>query len=291
MAVIDKIDQMNQGYNPYQTQPLVIESKTGWVSLRLREVWEYRELLFFLTWRDIKVRYKQTLLGAAWAILQPLMTVIIFTLFFSRLSGTASDGVPYPLFTYVALVPWFFFANGLAHAATSLVENANLVKKIYFPRLIVPLSGVLAGLPDVLLSSLLLVGMMLMYQVVPPLSSLVWLPLFLLVALITALGVGIWLAALNVNYRDIRYVIPFLIQLWMFASPIPYSSSIVSDAWRSVYGLNPMVGVVEGFRWTLLGVGQPPGIMTLISAGVALVILVTGIAYFRRVEKTFADVV
>jgi lipopolysaccharide transport system permease protein len=270
---------------------LIIKPSHGWVSLQLRELWKARELLYFLTERDIKVRYKQTLLGAAWAIIQPFMTMVVFSLFFGRLAKVPSDGIPYPIFSYTALIPWTFFANGLAQSSNSLVGSANLIKKVYFPRMIIPISGVLVGLPDFLLSFLVLIGMMLYYQVYPSGAAILWLPLFLLLALITSLGVGLWLSALNVEYRDIRYVVPFLTQLWLFATPIAYPSSLLDEPWRTIYGLNPMVGVVEGFRWALLGTGRPPGPLVLASTLVALAILVSGAFYFRRMEKTFSDVV
>lgn len=267
-----------------------IEPSRGWVSLRLRELWEYRELLYFLTWRDIKVRYKQTALGAAWAIIQPFFTMVVFSLFFGKLAKIPSDGIPYPIFSYAALVPWTFFANGLSQSANSLVGSANLIKKVYFPRLTIPISTVLSGVVDFLLAFAVLLGMMLYYGIVPTLHAL-WLPLFLLLALMTALGVGLWLSAMNVQFRDVRYIVPFLTQFWMFATPIAYPSSLLSPTWRVVYGLNPMVGVVEGFRWALLGKGTAPGPMIAVSALAALVILITGAYYFRRMEKTFADVV
>jgi len=267
-----------------------IEPSRGWVSLKLRELWEYRELLYFLTWRDIKVRYKQTLLGAAWAIIQPFFTMVVFSLFFGKLAKIPSDGIPYPIFSYAALVPWTFFANGLNQSANSLVGSANLIKKVYFPRLTIPISTVLSGVVDFALAFAVLLGMMLYYGITPRVQAL-YLPFFLLLALITALGVGLWLSAMNVQFRDVRYVVPFLTQFWMFATPIAYPSSLLTPTWRVVYGLNPMVGVVEGFRWALLGKGSAPGPMLLVSTLAALVILISGAYYFRRMEKTFADVV
>jgi lipopolysaccharide transport system permease protein len=267
-----------------------IRPSQGWVSLGLGELWEYRELLYFLTWRDIKVRYKQTVLGAAWAIIQPFFTMVVFSLFFGRLAGIPSDGIPYPLFAYTALVPWSFFAGGLNNSANSLVGNANLLKKVYFPRLAIPLSTVLAGVIDFVLAFVVLLGMLLFYGMVPTLN-IVWLPLFVLLALVTALGVGLWLSALNVQFRDVRYTIPFLTQFWLFATPIAYPSTLLAEPWRTLYGLNPMVGVVEGFRWALLGTATAPGLMILVSALAALGLLVSGAYYFRRMEKSFADVV
>jgi lipopolysaccharide transport system permease protein len=270
-----------------------IEPSRGWASLRLGELWEYRELLYFLAWRDIKIRYKQTALGVLWAVLQPLLAMLIFALFFGRLARVPSDGVPYPLFAFAALVPWTFFANGLTQSSNSLVGSANLIKKVYFPRLVVPISVVLGGLPDFALSFLVLLGMMAYYGVRPPLAVLIWMPLLLLLALVTALGCGLWLSALNVKYRDVRYVVGFLAQIWLFATPVAYPASLLSGRGRLVYSLNPMVGVVEGFRRTLLRTQTAAGLSTsiAISATAALLILVTGAFYFRRMEKTFADVV
>ena len=262
----------------------------GWVSLKLRELWAYRELVYFLTWRDIKVRYKQTVLGAAWAILQPLLTMLVFSLFFGRLAGVPSDGVPYPIFTFAALVPWTFFANGLAQSSNSLIGNANLITKVYFPRLAAPIATIFSGVVDFALAFLVLLGMMAFYGIAPSLR-LVWLPSFLLLALVTSLGVGLWLSAMNVLFRDVRYTVPFLTQFWLFATPIAYSSSLLREPWRTVYGINPMVGVVEGFRWALLGTAQTPGAMVIVSAGVALGLMLSGAYYFRRMEKTFADLV
>jgi lipopolysaccharide transport system permease protein len=268
----------------------VIQPSRGWAPLRLSELREYRELLYFLVWRDIKVRYKQTALGVAWAIIQPFFTMLVFTLFFGKLANVQSDGVPYALFSFTALVPWTFFANGLSQSADSLVGNANLIKKVYFPRLVVPLAAVLSGVVDFALAFLVLIGMMLYYGIVPTLN-VIWLPPLMLLALVTAVGVGLWLSALNVEFRDVRYVVPFLIQFWLFATPIAYPSSLLSEPWRTLYGLNPMAGVVEGFRWALLGTDTAPGPMILVSALAATVILVSGAYYFRRMEKTFADVV
>jgi lipopolysaccharide transport system permease protein len=267
-----------------------IKPSRGWVPINLRELWEYRELLYFLTWRDVKVRYKQTALGAAWAIIQPFFTMVVFSLFFGKLAKIPSDGVPYPIFSYAALVPWTFFAHGLTQSSNSLVGSANLIKKIYFPRLIVPLSSVLSGAVDFALAFLVLLGMMLYYGVVPT-SNLYLLPLFFLLALVTSLGVGLWLSALNVEFRDVRYVVPFLVQFWLFSTPIAYPSSLLSEPWRTLYGMNPMVGVVEGFRWALLGTNTAPGPIIIVSTLMALALLVGGAFYFRRMEKTFADIV
>ncbi|MEO6457180.1 MAG: ABC transporter permease [Chloroflexia bacterium] len=267
-----------------------IKPSRGWVSLNLHELWEYRELLYFLVWRDIKVRYKQTALGAAWAIIQPFFTMVVFTLFFGRLAKIPSDGIPYPVFAYAALVPWTFFANGLSQSANSLVGSAHLITKVYFPRLAVPIATVLSGVVDFVLAFIVLLGMLLVYGILPT-FNVVWLPLFLLLALVTSLGVGLWLSALNVQFRDVRYVVPFLTQIWLFATPIAYPSSLLPEAWRTLYGLNPMVGVVEGFRWALLGANTAPGPIIGVSALAASALLVSGLYYFRRMEKTFADVV
>jgi lipopolysaccharide transport system permease protein len=267
-----------------------IRPSRGWSSLNLRDLWEYRELLYFLTWRDIKVRYKQTLLGASWAILQPFFTMVVFSLFFGRLAGVPSDNIPYPIFSYAALVPWQFFANGLTNSSNSLVASANLITKVYFPRLVVPISAVLAGAVDFVLAFVVLLAMMLFYGIAPT-TQVVWLPLLLLLALVTSLGVGLWLTAMNVQFRDVRYAVPFIVNAWMFATPIAYPSSLLDEPWRTVYGINPMAGVVEGFRWALLGTDPGPGPMVLVSAFVAVVLLVSGTFYFRRMERTFADVI
>ncbi|MCC6189493.1 MAG: ABC transporter permease [Anaerolineales bacterium] len=267
-----------------------IRPSRGWVSLNLREVWEYRELLYFLIWRDVKVHYKQTALGAAWAILQPFMTMVVFSLFFGRLAGVPSDEIPYPIFSYAALVPWTFFSHGLMQASVGMVTHANLIKKIYFPRLVLPTARVLAGLVDFALAFSVLLGMMLFYGIRPT-TSVVWLPLFMLLAVITALGVGLWLSAMNVQFRDIGYTVPFVTQFWMFATPIAYPSSLLAEPWRTLYGLNPMAGVVEGFRWALLGADTAPQAIILVSAVVAVLLLISGAYYFRRMERTFADVV
>lgn len=267
-----------------------VEPSRGWVSLRLKELWDYRELLYFLVWRDVKVRYKQTALGATWAIIQPFFTMVVFSLFFGRLAKMPSDGVPYPIFSYTALVPWTFFAYGLSQASSSVVTSSNLITKVYFPRLIIPIATVLSGVVDFALAFLVLFGMMLYYGVAPTVNVL-WLPVFLLLALVTALGVGLWLSSLNVKYRDVRYVVPFITQFWMFATPIAYPSSLLAEPWRTIYGLNPMVGVVEGFRWALLGANTAPGPIIAVSSLAALIILIGGAFYFRRLEKTFADLV
>jgi lipopolysaccharide transport system permease protein len=267
-----------------------IEPSRGWAALRLADVWAYRELLYFLIWRDIKVRYKQTVLGAGWAILQPFFTMVIFSIFFGRLAQMPSDGVPYPIFAYAALVPWTFFANGLTQAINSIVGGSSLIKKVYFPRIILPLAAVLAGVVDFLFAFAVLVGMALYYGVLPSWRILT-LPCFVAMVVMAALSVALWLSALNVQYRDIRYIAPFIVQVWLFATPIAYPSSLLSEPWRTVYGLNPMVGVVEGFRWALLGTGTGPGPMIVVSSLVCLALLLGGAYYFRRVERTFADVI
>jgi lipopolysaccharide transport system permease protein len=276
---------------PADSLPVLrIEPSVGWVSLKLHDLWEYRELLYFLIWRDVKVRYKQTALGAAWAIIQPFFTMVVFSLFFGQLAKIPSDGIPYPIFSYAALVPWMFFAHGLQQAPTKLVGSADLVKKVYFPRLAIPIAAVLSGIVDFALAFLVLLGMMLYYSVIPTFNTL-WLPLLLLLALVTALGVGLWLSAMNVQYHDVQYTVPFLTQFWLFATPIAYPSSLLAEPWHTLYGLNPMVGVVEGFRWALLGTDTAPGPIIAFSACIALGLLISGGFYFRRMEKTFADVV
>ena len=276
---------------PRPTYHLRIEPSRGWVSLKLRELWEYRELLYFLTWRDVKVRYKQTVLGAAWAIIQPFFTMVVFSLFFGNLAKIPSDGIPYPIFSYAALVPWTFFANGMSQSSNSLVGAANLIKKIYFPRLVIPISAVVSGVVDFALAFIVLLGMMLAYGIVPTIN-VIFLPLLLLLAFVTALGVGMWLSAMNVQFRDVRYTVPFLTQFWMFATPIAYPSSLIqNELLRTIYGINPMTGVIEGFRWALLNTDTAPGPMVIVSSLAAVALLVSGAFYFRRMEKTFADVV
>jgi lipopolysaccharide transport system permease protein len=265
------------------------EASRGWAWPKLRELWEFRELLYFFAWRDIKVRYKQTVMGVLWAIIQPFLTMVIFSVFFGRLADVPSDGLPYPVFSYAALVPWTFFANSLAQASNSLVLNANMIKKIYFPRLALPIAAVLAGVIDFMLAFVVLLGIMLYYDLVPTVN-IIWLPFFVLLALVTSLGVSLWLAAMNVQFRDVHYTIPFLTQAWLFVTPIAYPSSLLPEPWRTVYGLNPMAGVVEGFRWALLGTDTAPGKMIIVSAVVALTLFIGGAFYFRRMEQSFADV-
>lgn len=263
----------------------------GWAALNLKELWIYRELIYFMTWKDLKVRYKQTLLGASWAILQPFLTMVVFSIFFGELAKVPSDGVPYPIFSFTALLPWTLFSKALSDASRSLVQSSHMITKVYFPRLILPLASILAGVVDFALALIVLLGMMIYYKMVP--TPAVWyLPLFLLLALITALGVGLWLSALNVMYRDIGYILPFLTQFWLFMTPIAYPASMVPEKWRLLYALNPMTGVVEGFRWALLGTQQAnSSLMLAVSAGISVVILVSGLFYFRRMERLFADMV
>ena len=268
----------------------VIEPPRRWVPVDLGALWRYRELLYFLVWRDIKVRYKQTALGAAWAVIQPFFTMVVFSIFFGRLAQVPSDGAPYPIFSFAALVPWGFFANGLTQSSNSIVANRDLITKVYFPRLAIPTATVLAGLVDFAIAFVVLLAMMGYYGIAPT-PNVVWILPLLVLALVTALGVGLWLSALNVRYRDVRHALPFVVQAWLFITPIAYPSSLLPEPWRTVYGLNPMAGVVEGFRWALLGTDSAPPAMVAVSAVVAVVILVSGAFYFRRVEARFADVV
>jgi lipopolysaccharide transport system permease protein len=271
---------------------LRIEPSRGWVSLKLRELWEHRELLYFLTWRDIKVRYKQSVLGAAWAIIQPFMAMVVFTIFFGKLANLGPEGIPYPIWNYAAMVPWTYFAFGLAQSSNSLVGSSALLKKIYFPRLVVPIASTLSGLVDFFIAMLVLIPMMIVYGYWPTLN-VVWLPAFILLAFVSALGVGLWLSALNVQFRDVKHTVPFLVQIWFFLTPVVYSASdkITDPVWLSIYSLNPMVGVVEGFRWALLGMDTKPGPIILASALGSVTVFMGGLFYFRRMEKTFADVV
>ncbi|HZU87187.1 MAG TPA: ABC transporter permease [Anaerolineaceae bacterium] len=274
-----------------EDQIIQIRPARGWASLNLGDVWRYRELIYFLTWRDIKVRYKQTLLGASWAILRPLLTMIVFSIFFGGLAKISSDGYPYPVYTYTALLPWELFATALSIASRSLVGNANMITKIYFPRMILPMASVLAGLVDFAIAFLVLIGLMVAYNISP--TPAVWtLPFFILLAVVTALGVGLWLSALNVLYRDIGYIIPFLTQMWLFITPVVYPTSMLPEGWRFIYALNPMSGVVDGFRWALLGNQQnAPGPTLIISSVISVLVLVSGMFYFRRMERQFADMV
>jgi lipopolysaccharide transport system permease protein len=291
---IHAIGEIPSEYSAQSTRegvPLVhIEPSRGWVSLGLRELWQYRDLFYFFVWRDVKVRYRQTVMGASWAIIQPFFSMVVFSLFFGRLAKVPSDGIPYPIFSYAALVPWTFFANALTQSSNSLVLNANMVKKIYFPRLIMPTANVLSGLIDFFLAFLVLLGMMFFYGFTPTVNVF-WLPLFLCLALATSLGVSLWLSAMNVQFRDVRYTIPFLTQAWLFITPIAYPSSLLEEPWRTLYGINPMAGVVEGFRWALLGTDTSPEPIIIVSSFIAVILLVSGTFYFRRMERTFADVI
>ena len=266
------------------------QARPGWVAIDFSELWHYRELLGFYAVRDIKVRYKQTFLGAAWAVLQPVLTMVVFSIFFGRLAQVPSDDLPYPIFSFAALLPWQLFSFALTQSSNSLVDNAQVLTKVYFPRLVLPLASTLAGLVDFAIAFVVLIAMMLYFGIYPG-WSVIALPLLTVLAVLAALAVGLWLSALNVLYRDVRYAIPFLAQLWLFATPVAYSSSLVPDQWRALYGLNPMVGVVEGFRWALLDASKPPGAMLAVSVAATLAMLIGGLFYFRRMEKTFADVI
>lgn len=268
----------------------MVRPRRGWIALDLAELWRYRELLYFFAWRDVKVRYKQTVFGAAWAVLQPLLLMAVFSIFLGRLGGIPSDGAPYPLFVYAALVPWTLFSQSLTTASQSLVDNANLVSKIFFPRLLLPLAATGSFLIDFGVALVLLVGMMVLFGVSIS-TSLLWLPVFGLLGFVTAAAVAVFLSALNARYRDVQYALSFLVQVWLFATPVAYPASIVPESWRTLYGLNPMVGVVEGFRWAVLGTGEGPGLMSLTSTTVTLLFLFVGLAYFRKVELTLADVI
>lgn len=265
-----------------------IRPTASWFSLDLRELWSYRELAYFLAWREIKVRYKQTAIGVAWALLQPLAMMLVFTVFFGKLGNLPSDGIPYPLFTFVALLPWQLFSRTITECTNSLVADQRLITRVYFPRIIIPLATTLTGVVDFVISAGLLVALMLFYGVMPGVEVL-WLPAFVLLMVIAALGVGFWLSALNVEYRDVRYALPFLNQFWLFVTPVVYSTSLVPEAWQWLYGINPMVGVIEGFRWALLGVGKGPSPMLLISAAISIGLFVSGTIWFHRREQTFVD--
>jgi len=270
---------------------IYIKPSTGLTALNLRDLWVYRELVFFMIWRDIKVRYKQTLLGAAWAVIQPLMTMIVFNFLFGKVAKVPTDGIPYPIFSYTALLPWGLFVTALNQASRSLTSNHNMITKVYFPRLVLPIASVLAGLVDFAIAFVILIGLMIYYQVTPAWNVLWALPFFLLLAIVTALGVALWLSAINVKYRDVNYALPFLTQFWLFITPVAYSASVISERWQLVYSLNPMAGVVNGFRWALLGAGNGPDTALWISAGISLLVMVSGLFYFRNMERTFADTI
>ena len=265
------------------------QARPGWAAIDFAELWRYRELVIFYAIRDIKVRYRQTLLGASWAILQPVLTMVVFSIFFGRLAGVPSDGIPYPIFAYCGLVPWQLFAYALTQSSNRIIEDAGVITKVYFPRLIVPLASVIAGLVDFAIAFGVLAAMMFYYGVTPGWAMLT-LPLFTLLALMAALAVGLWLSALNVRYRDVRYTIPFLTQLWLFVTPVAYSSSLVPLKWQALYGINPMAGVVNGFRWALLG-KTPPGPILFVSVAATAVLLIGGLYFFRRMERSFADII
>jgi len=289
------LKSVNQGakYNvsTSKSRPFVRrQARPGWVAIDFAELWRYRELLVFQAVRDIRVRYKQTVLGVAWAILQPVVTMVVFSLFFGKLAKLPSDGIPYPVFTFCALLPWQLFTYALTYSSNSLVDNANAVTKVYFPRLILPFSAVISGLIDFAIAFVVLAGIMFYYGVRPGWPVIV-LPLFIILALAVAMSIGVWLSALNVKYRDIRYTIPFLSQFWLFATPVAYSSSLVPEKWQTVYGINPMVSVVDGFRWALLGRSAPSIPMLIVSVIATVVLLACGLFYFRRMEKSFADIV
>jgi len=276
--------------NIIEKPSLVIDPHRNWFSLELSDLIHYRELLFFLTWRDIKVRYKQTILGVVWALLQPLLTMVIFSVIFGNLAKLPSEGIPYPIFTYTALLPWQLFAFALTNSSNSLVGNQALVSKVYFPRLVIPFASVLPALLDFAVSFLVLLGLLAYYQI-PITSRILSLPFFLLLAVISALAVGLWLSALNVEYRDVRYVVPFLTQVWMYATPVAYSSSLIPEKWRLLYALNPLTGVVEGFRWALLGQSSNISGLVWVSIAIIILLMISGLIYFKHMEDTFADVI
>jgi lipopolysaccharide transport system permease protein len=268
----------------------VIEPPGSWLSINFKELWAYRELLFILAWRDISILYKQSIVGIGWVIIQPVMTMIIFTIIFGKFAKLPSEGIPYPIFTYCALLPWNYFARSLSGSSNSLVGASHLITKVYFPRLIIPLSKVFSGLIDFCIAFVILIVMMVWYHISPT-GGIFFLPLFMLVAMITSLAVGLWLTALNVKYRDVQFIVPFLTQFWLYASPVAYSTGIVPVKWQWIYALNPMVGVIEGFRWALLGKSAPNTETILLSSGIVLVIFVSGLYYFKRMERTFADII
>ena len=273
-----------------QPETIFIKPSTGLAALNLRDLWTYRELVYFMIWRDIKVRYKQTMLGAAWAIIQPVLTMLVFTFVFGTVAKLPTDGLPYPIFSYTALLPWGLFTTALNTASRSLTSNQNMVTKTYFPRLVLPLASVLGGLVDFVIAFAILIVLMIYYKVTP--TAAIWtLPLFLLLTVITALGVALWLSAINVQYRDVNYVLPFLTQFWLFITPVAYSAKLVSEKWRMIYSINPMAGVVNGFRWALLGTDTGPNLNMIVSICVALLFLISGLFYFRSMEKTFADTI
>jgi lipopolysaccharide transport system permease protein len=274
----------------HQPETIYIKPSAGLTALNLRDLWVYRELVYFMVWRDIKVRYKQTILGAAWAVIQPVLTMLVFNFIFGSIAKVPTDGIPYPIFSYTALLPWGLFVAALNNASRSLTSNTNMVQKIYFPRLVLPLASVLGGLVDFAIAFLILIVMMIYYKVTP--TAAIWtLPLFILLTIVAALGVALWLSAINVQYRDVNYVLPFLTQFWLFLTPVAYSAKVISDKWQIVYSLNPMAGVVNGFRWALLGTNTGPGLYMAVSVCIALIFLISGLFYFRSMERTFADLI
>ncbi|MEP0806391.1 MAG: ABC transporter permease [Chloroflexota bacterium] len=276
----------------HEPTTIYIKPSTGLAALNLKDLWTYRELVYFMIWRDVKVRYKQTMLGAAWAIIQPVLTMIVFTFLFGRIAKLPTDNnIPYPIFSYAALLPWGMFVGALNQASRSLTSNQNMVTKIYFPRLVLPLASILSGLVDFVIAFVILIGLMVYYGVTPSPNALWALPLFLLLTVVTALGVALWLSAINVQYRDVNYALPFLTQFWLFITPVAYSSNLISEKWQLIYSLNPMAGVVNGFRWALLGTNTGPGPEMAVSVLISIVILIGGLFYFRNMEKTFADTI
>jgi len=268
----------------------IIQPPKGWVPLELRGLWEYRDLLYLFVWRDLKLRYKQTMVGASWAIIQPFIAMVVLSIFFGKLIKVPSEGIPYPIFAYTALVPWMYFVNALTQSSNSVVGNYTLITRVYFPRLVIPITTVVTGLLDFAIAFAILIGMMLFYGIVP--TAAIWtLPFFIMLTIATALGLGLWLAALNVEYRDVRFILPFLTQIWFFITPVAYPSSLVPEPWRAIYSLNPMVGVIEGFRWALLGKAQPPSVVLVISVIAVIGLLIGGLYFFRYKEGTFADVI
>jgi lipopolysaccharide transport system permease protein len=282
--------QVAMAAKPAEYPVVRIEAHRAWLVVDVPELWAYRELLYFFVWRDIKVRYKQTVIGAAWAVLQPVLTMIVFSLFFGKLAKIPSGGLPYPIFYYCALLPWMYFATAMQGATNIVLDNQRVITKIYFPRVVLPIAAVLAGLLDFTISFCIFLTLMVYYRIIPT-ASIIWLPAFLLLTVLTALGMGLWLSALNAMYRDVRYVVPFLVQFWMFASPVAYPSSLVPEKWRWLYGLNPMAGVIEGFRWALTGHGQPPGILLAASSAAVVLLVFSGLVYYHAVEGTMADIV
>jgi lipopolysaccharide transport system permease protein len=280
----------SETYNSADLPLTRIEPSDGWLPLRLKEIWDYRELLYFLVWRDVKVRYKQTAIGATWAVIQPLMTMIVFTVVFDKFAKMPSDGLPYPIFSYAALLPWTYFSKALNQSVVSVVGDASLITKVYFPRLLLPLSAVVGGLIDFAIAFVFLLGMMAWYGIIPN-WGILFLPVFVLMTMLTALSVSAWLSVINVRYRDVGQAIPFLVQIWLFVSPVAYPASVVPENWRFLYNLNPLAGIIEGFRWALLGSQNPPVITLVSTTAIVLALLYGGILFFKRMEQTFADVV